>query len=87
MCQQTIVYEVIAHPGGTNSQELFAPFSHLRAFDVVVQVVPEEVDQVDRVVPDVFGRVPREEDERDVAHALACPRVRLFETTRRVPAE
>ena len=45
------------------------------------------MDQVDRVVPNLFGRVPREQDERDVTDALACPRVRLFEATRRVPAE
>ena len=43
----------------------------LRALDVIVQVVPEEVDQVDGVVAGLLVGVTREEDERDVAHAVA----------------
>ena len=45
---------------------------------MVVQVIPEEMDQVDRVIPNLFGRVPREQDECYVAHPLTRSRVRLF---------
>ena len=43
----------------------------LAALDVVVQVVPEQVDQVDGVLPAGGGGVAREEDERDVADVVA----------------
>ena len=45
------------------------------ALEVIVEVVPEEVYQVYRVVPRVLARVPREEHEGDVAHTLAGPGV------------
>ena len=45
------------------------------ALEVIVEVVPEEVYQVYRVVPRVLARVPREEHKGDVAHTLACPGV------------
>ena len=54
---------------------------------MIVKVVPEQVYQVDGVVPGVFVRVPREEDEGDVAHAVAGARVRALEAARRVAAE
>ena len=66
---------------------VYLPLSYLGAFDVVMQVVSEEMDKVDRVVPNLFGRVPREQDECYVAHPLTRPRVRLFKATRRVTAE
>jgi hypothetical protein len=43
--------------------------------------------QVDGVVPRVLVRVPREEDERDVADAVAYAGVRAFESARWVAAE
>ena len=45
------------------------------ALEVIVEVVPEEVYQVYRVVPRVLARVPGEEHEGDVAHTLAGPGV------------
>ena len=42
----------------------------LRAFDVVVKVISERVDEVDRVVPLVGARVTREEDESDVTDVV-----------------
>ena len=49
----------------------------LAALDVVVQVVPEQVDQVDGVLPAGVGGVAREEDERDVADVVAHGRLGL----------
>ena len=43
----------------------------LAALDVVVQVVPEQVDQVDGVLPAGGGGVAWEEDKRDVADVVA----------------
>ena len=42
----------------------------LGALDMVVQVVPEQVDQVDGVIPGVLVRVTREEDKGDVPDAV-----------------
>ena len=42
----------------------------LGAFDVVVKVISERVDEVDRVVPLVGARVTREEDESDVTDVV-----------------
>ena len=50
----------------------------LGALDVVVQVVPEEVNQVNRVVTGLLVRVTWEEDEGDVADLLANPGVCSF---------
>jgi len=49
----------------------------LGAFNMVVQVVSEEVDQVDSVVPRLLGRVTRKEYEGDVANAITRPCVVL----------
>ena len=56
----------------------------LATLEVVVQVVPEQVDQVDGVVSSVLPGVPGEQDESDVTHALACPRIRVLQTHRRL---
>ena len=45
---------------------------------MVVQVVSEEVDEVDRVVTSLLVGVAGEEDEGDVAHAVAHSSVRSF---------
>ena len=50
----------------------------LATLEVVVQVVPEQVDQVDGVVPGVLAGVPGEQDEGDVAHALTRPRISVL---------
>ena len=52
----------------------------LATLEVVVQVVPEQVDQVDGVVPGLGGRVAGEEDEGDVAHALPGPGIGVLQT-------
>ena len=52
----------------------------LATFEVVVQVVPEQVDQVDGVVPGLGGSVTREEDEGDVAHTLPGPGIGVLQT-------
>ena len=59
----------------------------LGALDVIVQIVSEQVYQVDGVVPGRAIGVAREEDEGDVAHAVAGARVRALEAARRVAAE
>ena len=56
----------------------------LATFEVVVQVVPEQVDQVDGVVPGVLPGVPGEQDKGDVTHALTRPRIRVLQTHRRL---
>ena len=57
----------------------------LATFQVVVKVVPEQVDQVDGVVPGLGSSVSREEDEGDITHTLPCPRIRVLQTKRRFP--
>ena len=52
----------------------------LAALEVVVQVVSEQVDQVDGVVPGLGGSVTREEDEGDVAHTLPGPGIGVLQT-------
>ena len=52
----------------------------LATLEVVVQVVPEQVDQVDGVVPGLGGRVAGEEDEGDVADPITGPGVRVFQS-------
>jgi len=49
-----------------------------------VQVVSEQVDQVDGVVPGVGAGVPREQHEGDVADPLAGPGVRVLQSHRRL---
>ena len=58
----------------------------LAALEVVVQVVSEQVDQVDGVVPGVGAGVPREQHEGDVADPLAGPGVSVLQSHRRLPA-
>ena len=43
---------------------------------MVVQVVPEQVDQVDGVIPGVLVRVTREEDKGDVPDAVTNSSIR-----------
>ena len=50
----------------------------LATLEMVVQVVSEQVDQVDSVVPGVLARVPGEQNEGDVAYALTRPRVSVL---------
>ena len=52
----------------------------LATLEMVVQVVPEQVDQVDGVVPGLGGSVTREEDEGDVAHTLPGPGISVLQT-------
>ena len=52
----------------------------LATLEVIVQVVPEQVDQVDGVVPGLSGSVAGEEDEGDVADTLPGPGVRVLQT-------
>ena len=52
----------------------------LATFQVVVKVVPEQMDQVDGVVPGLGRSVPREEDEGDITHTLPSPSVRVLQT-------
>ena len=59
----------------------------LGALDVVVQVVSEQVDQIDGVVPGVFVRVTWEEDKGDVAHTVANSSVSSFEPSRGISTE
>ena len=59
----------------------------LGALDVVVQVVPEQMNEVDGVVARVFVGVAREQHKGDVADAVADSGVRAFEAPRRIPAE
>ena len=49
---------------------------------MVVQIVAEHVDQVDRVVPAFLAGVPREEHKSDVANVVPRPGVRLLELHR-----
>ena len=58
----------------------------LATLEVIVQVVPEQMDQVDGVVPGVGAGVPREQHEGDVADPLAGPGVRVLQAHRRLPA-
>ena len=57
----------------------------LAALEMVVQVVSEQVDQVDGVVPSVGAGVPREQHEGDVADPLAGPGVRVLQSHRGFP--
>ena len=50
----------------------------LTTLEVVVQVVPEQVDQVNGVVPRVLAGVPGKQDEGDVTHALTRPRISVL---------
>ena len=59
----------------------------LGALDMVVQVVPEQVDQVDGVIPGVLVRVTREEDKGDVPDAVTNSCIRPLQTAWRIPAE
>jgi hypothetical protein len=59
----------------------------LGTLDVVVQVVPEQMDQVDCVVSSLLLRVPGKEHEGDVADSLSSPGVCIFKAKRRVFAE
>lgn len=57
----------------------------LRALDVVVQVVPERVDQVDGVVSSAGIGVTREQHKGDVANVVTHSGVRVFQLQRRFP--
>ena len=57
----------------------------LAALEVVVQVVPEQVDQVDGVVPGVLVGVAGEQDKGDVANTLASTGICVLQTHRRFP--
>ena len=57
----------------------------LAALQVVVQVVPKQMDQVDGVVSGLRGSVSREEDEGDISDALPSPRVSVLQAQRRLP--
>ena len=57
----------------------------LATFEVVVQVVPEEVDQVDGVVPGLRGGVSGEQDEGDITDPVSSPGVGVFQSKRRLP--
>lgn len=57
----------------------------LRALDVVVQVVPEHVYEVDGVVAGAARRVPREQHERDVADVVVDDGVGVLQLERRLP--
>ena len=52
----------------------------LATFEVVVQVVPEEVDQVDGVVPGLRGGVSGEQDEGDITDPVSSPGVGVFQS-------
>ena len=52
----------------------------LATLQVVVQVVPKQMDQVDGVVPGLSGSVAGEEDEGDVAHTLPGPGIGVLQT-------
>lgn len=56
----------------------------LRALDVVVQVVPERVDQVDGVISGTGVGVAREQHEGDVADVVAHSGIRVFQLQRRL---
>ena len=51
----------------------------LATLQVVVQVVPKQMDQVDGVVSGLCGSVSREEDEGDISDTLPSPRVSVLQ--------
>ena len=51
----------------------------LAALQVVVQVVPKQMDQVDGVVSGLRGGVSGEEDEGDISDTLPSPRVSVLQ--------
>lgn len=74
------------------SQGAVAP-SHLRALDVVVQIVPERVDQVDGVVPSTGIGVAREQHcrqgHRQDVRLTSRPKggkIRAYDRLRPLPA-
>lgn len=57
----------------------------LRALDVVVQIVPERVDQVDGVVSSTGVGVAREQHEGNVANVVAHGSIGVLQLQRRFP--
>ena len=57
----------------------------LATLEVIVQVVPEQMDQVDGVVPCVSPGVAGKQNECDVADALPCPRISVLQPHWRLP--
>ena len=57
----------------------------LAALEVVVQVVPEQVDQVDGVVPGVLVGVAGEQDKGDVANTLTSTSICVLQSHRWLP--
>ena len=56
-----------------------AALTHLRALDVVVQVVPERVDQVDGVVSSTGIGMAREHHEGNVADVVTHGGIGIFQ--------
>ena len=59
----------------------------LGAFDVIVKVVSEQVNEVNGVIASVLVRMSRKQDEGDVADAVADSGVCTFESSWRVSTE